>query len=1223
MSDLNFSEIGRKIQGLISANGAQNADNEADLGSKKKEAETLFDFNIADKDIDADDLYNGMVSLNNTQKSEASAPKAKAKSLTAKDSSEKTVKFSNGKTITLNDGEISKTNSDGSVEITSSDKKTVTKYNKNGVKISEVATRTVNSGKISKVDTEKFFDANGNVTKEVATAYDKAGELAYTIEDNSSPDGYPKITAHGPFGVKIQFSEDAASKLVLEKGQSAIINKDGTVEVTSSDKKTVTKYDKNGVIKKTTETEISNDKTKTVTETTYSNGKPRIKTVTSKLNNKTVGYSHTVFDTLGNISYERVKSNYENGKAGLDELKGYAKDGSINYTVKDSLLGDGYPKVTSWGNSSATIYFDSKGTKKVTIKTGGKAEIDKDGTVTVTNADGSVKRYDKEGKEIKNDVITFSNGKTLELQEGETVETGFDNYGSIMVTSADGNLKTIYNKKGLITSTTLTEILDNGEKKVVRTDYIVNNRLETTKPGTVTEIGYTKEGYTSWVAKDCGTTHTLWEYYDYDENGNASRVDVSIGDDGGSGCRVEGFSLNGAYPTISKVNNNSIEIKFSDDPNNKLVIGKGQYAELFDGGFVEFDGNGSRTWYNKEGKEVNVISVSGKIVEIKEGETSTTNRDGTVDVTSADGKTVTKYTFFKEYDSEVLNIVEKTFNESGDIAKSVEKVFVNDELRYEIEDYSDPSDYPKTILRDGGLSGARLAFSTDSSKNIKLNKGDKVLIVSDGTTVITDTSGISTTLTKSGESFLDHTLNLLTNSSQDSVTTETDAAKGITIITERTKDGFYKEVRDNYGHLIYETSISISDSTIKESTTRYHEFSNDENRPGGNGYSDYEWLGPCISASSSQIYSKEPVRRLLKKESLYCEKPSIEHIMDEYGGGSFKHEFTYGSFNRYVTYYDQDYNPKSQDVRIFHKDYISGQEYKAIQYTWSPTPTNWDNGYVLLEEPKVTMEHWRYQYSEDKENSPYMIAMLEENFIGEDIDKAGLIMSYIDENENENEPGENFIVAKFERNDDGFWKYTDGTAIDGELTPYFYHPDKTITDMYRKAIAGGYINRDHYFTDELTEYYEGYLTRLIDPLGHMNLSEDGTLDYTPYAFGDIDSIMLANTTDPKLLLINEYLSKQDRNFDILNSMNNLIDLLKPGGLICSYDLNDGPSLNDEKLCVEKVVSYNQNTNEVILEQPDGRRLTTSIYSLYDDMKNRMGALIYSDFGKIVYPEMYK
>ena len=1244
MSDLNFSEIGRKIQELISTNGAQNSDNEAELEIKKKETETLFDFNIGDKNVNADDLYNGMVSLNNTQKSEETASvkqaKAQSKGLTSKESSAKTVNFSNGKTLKLADGETYKTNSDGSVEVTSSDKKTVTKYDKNGV-LKKTTVTEISDGKTTTVTETSFvsglpriktvtsklnnktvgyshtvFDTQGNISYErvksnyengkvgldVLKGYAKDGSVNYEVKDSLLGDDYPKVTSWGNTSATVYFDSKGSKKLTVKTGDNVEIDKNGNVTVTKQDG-SVTKYDKNGILKNITKTTTAKDGTKTSTRTSYyDNGKPWVKEVTSKLNNKTVGYSHTVYDNKGNISYERVKSNYENGKVGLDVLKGYAKDGGVNYEVKDSLLGDDYPKVTSWGNTSATISFDNKGAKlKITV--GQTVEIDKDGNVTVTKQDGTVTKYDKNGNEItiQNNIEIPEegsnefkiNGKTLNVQgysdlsddiKEKVLEIIKEDFPKLSWSSENAYIRV----KGDENSLEVFSVDYNHAPYYLRNQNFENGKLvkESVFFPVVNDDKYIGQFY---ISNNCSSGKTKIESIDKDKavlNFNGKSVDIET--PGNIEITESGSVVVNTNETMHIFNAKGEEIS----PKAGELGTREYFTELFnlntgnnnftninydsEGKILEFTANSYiyKINYNENGsfdveKRVKNTNALSDITNLKYNSAgdilnstqTVENSDGTKIITvknynhkremtsveskySADGKLTAENSAVNSYSSGsmVTTLTQKTFDDEEKQISQVKTISVNGEFYYEINDIRlTDNDYPQVTFNNNEPYEATIKFANDSSKDIKLNKGDRVLTASDGTTVITDTSGKSKTITKSGESFLDYALKLLTKTSKVSSKSVVDKIRGNWVT---------REIKDNNGNVISRTEVRLYEYTIEEETTNFHLF---DTTPDKYGISEAEWLSQENNAKNStqntySLTSLSTGRKLIKEEIASYTKPSVKHDYEH-----CRHEITSSVLvgKGITTYYSYDKNGNQQ---VFQKrEETSVTPSKIVYFGDEPHVYNRDNNETLVE-PEWIVKYTRNQYLSDEKDSPYIQVVSNERYMSNST-VAAVTQNYVD-----SKNGINQYIRQdvFKLVDEVGWECISvDVGYDKKVTPYYYYYDNnktSITKMLEEAIKGGYCiyTSNHQYDQGVTN--DSISTKLIIQSLHWLSIQKGELSYQHVSLGDKDTLDLLYNF--KLSENNSKIWKyaQNNSYDINNKtyMQNFIKN-KEGLRLTAYD----------------------------------------------------------------------
>ena len=569
---------------------------------------------------------------------------------------------------------------------------TVKTYKDN--KITKLVSTYVDSNK-NRETVDKEFDADGKATKTVLTKKDKDGKVIYSITDNNG-EGFPNINelVNSAVGItnEIKFSADG-TPLKIENGQKATINADGTVEVTLSNGQ-VKKYDKDGNLTGT----MTQAPTIADTKITFPNGTEITKAAgdTAVVNdNYTVtvtsadGKTVKLYNNDGSRQYT-VADNNSTTAPNLDAAAGKIKfTGSATYTIQKgdsiSIRSDGTVivengnKAEGYNNAGTKTFtiIDNNGsaadklpnrdgdkikfsdTVNVQIKDGQTATINSDGTVSVVSKDGkTVSKYvkagtlqyavtDNNGTGVPNldaatGKIKFSDTVSKDIPAKSTVT--IDKDGNVEMKDSAGKIVKKYDKTGKdITSTGSTS--GNTSTPTITSTGTTTGTVSF--PGTTTKVNYnpstqtatvnsdktvtvaSKDGKTATVYKTDGST----KYTVSDQNGTAmpnvadhklkfsNNTTVNIPD----GARVQIGS--DGYPAI-----------FSAD-------GKTRTAYNLDGTVLSTTVNNNTDGYPQM-LWVSWISFdqnNATKMLIKDGETATINADKTVTVVSKDGKTTKKY----------------------------------------------------------------------------------------------------------------------------------------------------------------------------------------------------------------------------------------------------------------------------------------------------------------------------------------------------------------------------------------------------------------------------------------------------------------------------------------------------------------------------------------------------------------------------------------------------
>ncbi len=141
-------------------------------------------------------------------------------------------------------------------------------------------------------------------------------------------------------------------------------------------------YDENGVKKSYTATSFNTNGTK-ADEITY----------TYNNSAKLANYKKQLYDLQGNLLYTREKS-YVDSEGKISSKIISDKITSANYSIEDTCLST-YPCIYSFNSSKCTLKFE--GGKTITFKDNENVSINIDGTVTVTDKDGKITRYNRRG----------------------------------------------------------------------------------------------------------------------------------------------------------------------------------------------------------------------------------------------------------------------------------------------------------------------------------------------------------------------------------------------------------------------------------------------------------------------------------------------------------------------------------------------------------------------------------------------------------------------------------------------------------------------------------------------------------------------------------------------------------------------------------------------------------------------------------------------------------
>ena len=599
------------------------------------------------------------------------------------------------------------------------------------------STNYTSEGKISFMYEYSNFDGNGKAGKVIYTNYDENGEKLCSLEDNK--DGYPGAVISGN-ALYISFSDKSDAyngRLLLTKGQNAVINADGTVDITNADG-TVQKYDKDGkeikvipenfgtkeylseilgvkaenmdevqlkdgkvvyFVDKTTygkglvEYEMKYNEDGSWTTTVTKDGKVQ-ETITRDAAGKQIGFKKET--DKGTIEY--TKSN-----DGKETLKGTSTAGKTNYTIIDNNTKTEMPKISideAAANKARIIFakdvfVDVSGGKTATINEDGSVEIknrngvvvekfDKDGFQIVDNkktrasevgsaayiqnalkkdfalekANANV-RYDSEGRitsfvdrgaDGKGNTIyqiTYLNGKMdqvtkIEADGTETISKfndgkevsatikyekpkngikeiirNYDNEGNVLFEKKfkkDDNYGYNYKDNRFYE---ITETNKDGSKVQTRLEYINNGSTGVVKSGTTTVNEISKDGNCTKSTQTWDNGSRIFEYSNYDENGKYGKVAVSNFDkDGKLTGKIE--DNNDGYPEII-TSGNSIFVGFSGKANERIAIDKGQSAVIKADGTVEITSADGKTVkkYDKDGKEI--TDGSDPTPEVKKG----------------------------------------------------------------------------------------------------------------------------------------------------------------------------------------------------------------------------------------------------------------------------------------------------------------------------------------------------------------------------------------------------------------------------------------------------------------------------------------------------------------------------------------------------------------------------------------------------------------------------
>ena len=507
----------------------------------------------------------------------------------------------------------------------------------------------------------------------------------YTVIDNYSGSGYPRITDKNGEYVRISFADKVGYSVGY--GQTATINKDGTVVVKDKNGKEIYKFDKDGFQivenKKTRASEVGSaayiqrllkqdfDMESATANVRYdSEGR-----ITSFINRGVDGSDYVTFS---------IK--YKDGK--VDSITATAKDGTVTkYDGTGKIVSTTNPESRITDNNGAdypngsgnTINFTAD--KSLTLADGEKALINEVGKVHIISPDGKIKVYTAIGEFC---------GTVVDNNKAEYPKLG----GSVIYFSAKeddyvrlvNGVEAVINADGTVSVKSSSNIASsNGLKKVVDNIYAKNG----SKTNEVTRI--------------------------MDANGAEK-------------CRINDKTI-GAEPEVSNVTAEGITIKFKGGKTLLLPIGSRATIEP-DGKVYTYpnltNDNSARTIYDSEGKVIeNTVLVkpneeepvigkydSGKI---KYKETTVTNADGT-------SKKIIEY-----FNDDANN----TFR-----ARDVIGYDKSGKQQYKITNYQDNNNsYPRVSPTAIPASGTGIIELNNQGKELVIKTGETA-VIKDGTVTV-------------------------------------------------------------------------------------------------------------------------------------------------------------------------------------------------------------------------------------------------------------------------------------------------------------------------------------------------------------------------------------------------------------------------------------------------------------------------------------------------------
>ena len=291
-------------------------------------------------------------------------------------------------------------NPDGTISV-----KSVQNYNEKGIMTGDTHTVYNADGSVCYERIASEFDENGNAGKDVITGYKDNGNVTYIVEDYFLGNENPYVWGWGRDDATLTFV--GGKQITVQSGERAVVNADGTVNITKVNGK-VEKYDINGNAIKVKKTEIGTAEYVIDIFNKYNN----INATSAE--NKTLNedsMQDKEYDDLGRLISFKTSILVQIGP----NIRGVKKE-PTNFEIKYN--DDGSYSITS---SNSHRYWDtpaSRLTKVHTLNTEIISDFDKDGnlvsvnkteirdgekTVTKYDADGKVistVKYDEDGNEI-------------------------------------------------------------------------------------------------------------------------------------------------------------------------------------------------------------------------------------------------------------------------------------------------------------------------------------------------------------------------------------------------------------------------------------------------------------------------------------------------------------------------------------------------------------------------------------------------------------------------------------------------------------------------------------------------------------------------------------------------------------------------------------------------------------------------------------------------------
>ena len=425
---------------------------------------------------------------------------------------------------------------------------------------------------------ESVYDSNGDKTK---TRRYTGGTIQY-VKKYSNVDNLQYSATRS--GDTIVFQKGNESKTVKLSGGTAVIHDDGSVTITSKDKKSISVYSEEGTKKY---------------NITY-NGKNPIKNISGNTitfnSGKTVSFNdgaNIIVNDGVNITDGNTSSRYYSG-------------GTLQYSITDNN-GSAYPKRD--GNK---VRFSSNSDAAVALAAGETAVINSDGTVTVNSKDGrTVSIYSSNGS-LSEKTVT---GKTLNAS------------------GCDVNTITKYDADGNITSNVLRIY-----QRTYKGEYIINSIPADMDTSKITKVSSNSDGSFSVTAG--GTVYTFKRIPEknrayHAEYNNATGISSSSQ----NGCRVNVIK---EYDENGNITSNHTKISIPNGPAVTLETGE-NYSVNADGSVTVTSANGSKKIITKDKIEFYVDNKLKKSMDVGSGVGIDINATGEVFITSADGKTVNKY----------------------------------------------------------------------------------------------------------------------------------------------------------------------------------------------------------------------------------------------------------------------------------------------------------------------------------------------------------------------------------------------------------------------------------------------------------------------------------------------------------------------------------------------------------------------------------------------------